>query len=108
MCNPGGNPFPTTRSDTVHISAFFQDPHAKGELIIGSHTEGYSLQEGIKSGKHQDEDYCFILVTPGRDFVLKAITENERRMWMDCLSKVIAQPMTDEDKQGWNLFSMQL
>lgn len=75
------------------------DPHAKGELIIGSHTEGYSLQEGIKSGKHQDEDYCFILVTPGRDFVLKANTENERRMWMDCLSKVIAQPMTDEDKQ---------
>ena len=23
---------------------------------------------------------------------------------MDCLSKVIAQPMTDEDKQGWHPF----
>ncbi|KAL9956762.1 hypothetical protein ACROYT_G038294 [Oculina patagonica] len=75
------------------------NPFAKGELIIGSHTEGFALQEGVKSGKHQDEDYCFTLTTPGRDFVLKANTENERRMWMECLAKVIAQPMTDEDKQ---------
>ena len=63
--------------------------------------EGFALQEGVKSGKHQDDDYCFTLITPWkRDFVLKANTENERRMWMDSLSKVIARPMTDEDKEG--------
>lgn len=76
----------------------------KGELIIGSNTEGFALQEGVKSGKHQDEDYCFTLTTPKRDFVMMANTENERRMWMDCLSKVISQPMTDEDKEGWSNF----
>ncbi|RMX53010.1 hypothetical protein pdam_00018255 [Pocillopora damicornis] len=54
---------------------------------------------GVKSGRHQDEDYCFTLTTPKRDFVMMANTENERRMWMDCLSKVISQPMTDEDKE---------
>ena len=69
-------------------------------MIIGSHTQEFRLQEGIKSKKHQDLDYCFTLSTPGRDYCLKANTENERKMWMDCLSKVIAQPMTDEDKQG--------
>ncbi|KAJ7376415.1 ArfGAP with dual PH [Desmophyllum pertusum] len=80
------------------------DPHAKGELIIGSHMEGFALQEGVKSGKHQDDDYCFTLITPWkRDFVLKANTENERRMWMDSLSKVIARPMTDEDKEEMKL-----
>lgn len=81
---------------------YFEQPMdavAKGELIIGSHTEGFALQEGVKSGKHQDEDYCFTLTTPKREFVMMANTENERRMWMDCLSKVISQPMTDEDKE---------
>lgn len=78
------------------------DPSGKGELIIGSRTEGFGIQEGIKSGKHQGLDYCFTLITPGRDFVLMANTENEMKMWIDCLSKVIAQPMTDEDKQDMN------
>nr|XP_058970785.1 arf-GAP with dual PH domain-containing protein 2-like isoform X1 [Pocillopora verrucosa]XP_058970799.1 arf-GAP with dual PH domain-containing protein 2-like isoform X1 [Pocillopora verrucosa] len=81
---------------------YFEEPMdalTKGELIIGSNTEGFALQEGVKSGKHQDEDYCFTLTTPKRDFVMMANTENERRMWMDCLSKVISQPMTDEDKE---------
>ena len=79
----------------------FQDPFVKGELIIGSCTEGFSLQEGAKSRKHEDEDYCFTLSVPGREFLLKGNTENERKMWMDCISNVIAQPMTDEDKEGW-------
>ena len=83
---------------------FSQDPSGKGELIIGSHTEGFGIQEGIKSGRHQGLDYCFTLITPRRDFVLMANTENEMKMWIDCLSKVIAQPMTDEDKQGWGFF----
>lgn len=78
----------------------FQDPFAKGELIIGSRTENFSIQEGDKSRKRQEEDYCFTLSVPGREFLLKGNTENERKMWMDCISKVIAQPMKDEDKEG--------
>ena len=77
---------------------FCYAPSALGELIIGSRTEGFALQEGCT--RHQELDYCFTLTTPGRDYVVMATTENERKMWMDCLSKVIAQPMTDEDKQG--------
>ncbi|KAM7447571.1 ArfGAP with dual PH [Porites harrisoni] len=75
-------------------------PSALGELIIGSQTEGFALKEGCT--RHQELDYCFTLTTPGRDYVVMATTENERKMWMDCLSKVIAQPMTDEDKQAMN------
>ncbi|XP_073245094.1 arf-GAP with dual PH domain-containing protein 1-like isoform X2 [Porites lutea] len=75
-------------------------PSALGELIIGSRTEGFDLHEGCT--RHQELDYCFTLTTPGRDYVVMATTENERKMWMDCLSKVIAQPMTDEDKQAMN------
>lgn len=84
----------------IPLHSIFQDPHAKGELIIGSHTEGFTIQEGDKSGKHQDEEYCFTLTVPGREYLFKANTENERNMWMDCISKVVAQPMTDEDKTG--------
>jgi len=74
------------------------DPYAKGELIIGSKTKGFAVQEGDKSHKHE-EDYCFTISVPRREFLVKANTENERKMWIDCLLKVIAQPMTDEDEQ---------
>lgn len=74
------------------------DATPKGEFIIGSTTEGFAVEEGDASVKAQDEDYCFTLTVPGRKYPLKAKTENERRMWLDCILEVIAQPMTDEDK----------
>ena len=77
-----------------------QDATPKGEFIIGSTTEGFAVEEGDASVKAQDEDYCFTLTVPGRKYPLKAKTENERRMWLDCILEVIAQPMTDEDKTG--------
>ncbi|XP_067043531.1 arf-GAP with dual PH domain-containing protein 1-like isoform X1 [Acropora muricata] len=73
-------------------------PEAKGEFIIGSQTEGFAVQQGEVTGKFQDEDYCFTLTTPDRHFLFKADTENERMMWLNCISDVVAQPMTDEDK----------
>ncbi|XP_015762505.1 PREDICTED: arf-GAP with dual PH domain-containing protein 1-like [Acropora digitifera] len=75
-------------------------PEAKGEFIIGSQTEGFAVQQGEVTGKFQDEDYCFTLTTPDRHFLFKADTENERMMWLNCISDVVAQPMTDEDKTG--------
>ncbi|XP_068762725.1 arf-GAP with dual PH domain-containing protein 1-like isoform X2 [Montipora capricornis] len=74
------------------------DATPKGEFIIGSTTEGYSVEEGDLSVTSQDEDYCFTITVPSRIYALKAKTENERRMWLDCILEVIAQPMTDEDK----------
>ncbi|XP_068762721.1 arf-GAP with dual PH domain-containing protein 1-like isoform X3 [Montipora capricornis] len=74
------------------------DATPKGEFIIGSTTEGFSVEEGDLSVTSQDEDYCFTLTVPSRKYPLKAKTENERRMWLDCILEVIAQPMTDEDK----------
>ena len=58
------------------------------------------MQQGEVTGKFQDEDYCFTLTTPHRNFLFKADTENERMMWLNCISDVVAQPMTDEDKTG--------
>lgn len=56
------------------------------------------MQQGEATGKFQDEDYCFTLTTPDRHFLFKADTENERMMWLNCISDVVGQPMTDEDK----------
>jgi len=56
------------------------------------------VQQGEVTGRFQDEDYCFTLTTPDRHFLFKADTENERMMWLNCISDVVAQPMTDEDK----------
>ena len=78
----------------------FQDAFAKGELILGSQEEGFKIQEGVPCYQYKDEDYCFTLITPERNYILKANTENERRMWMACLSDIISKPMTDEDKHG--------
>ena len=92
-------------SSTVHRTdlnffLFEQDAFSKGELILGTKEDGFDVIEGHPSGRHREVENCFTLRTPKRDYELSASTDNEKKMWVDAINKVLETSMTDEEKQG--------
>lgn len=70
---------------------YFSDPmdsHPKGEIVIGEKCDGFAVKGRIPSG-FSDRGYGFILICPGRTWLLSADTEREREAWLRVLTGVI-------------------
>lgn len=81
-------------------SHYLQDPHACGEIILGSSSDGYYVDEDVPpnlpAGMH-----VFMLHVPNRSrggFPLLADSEESKRQWMDLLSKMIGESTGSPDQ----------
>ena len=78
----------------------FQDPHACGEIILGSSNDGFKVDEDVPA-KYGTCMYIFMLHTPhrgGGGFPLQAKSEEAKKEWMECLSSVINESIGTPDE----------
>nr|KAG5710416.1 hypothetical protein BaRGS_022234 [Batillaria attramentaria] len=84
---------------------YFEEPlnaFAKGEVFIGHRDAGYHLTlgppEGDRSSNSQN-NFCFTLHTPDRNFMLRAETQDDMDKWTTALNNVIDLPLTPQDSK---------
>lgn len=82
--------------------ALMQDAFPKGEVVLGTRTDGFTVREGVPPGR-LDQLYSFTQVTPTRQYYLSADLQEERRQWMEVLMKVIDTPQSRQDKMLMSL-----
>ncbi len=77
-----------------------QDPHAHGEIILGSSLDGYYVDENVPA-KLVDRMHIFMLHVPGRGgggFPLLADSPEEKEEWTKALTKVINESTGSPDQ----------
>lgn len=67
-----------------------QDPFPLGEIMLGTETEGFSVDESAPYDLGVGEN-GFVLNTPNRIYPLQAITSEEKHDWIATLRKVITR-----------------
>ena len=80
--------------------AFIKDPHANGEIIIGSSVDGYSVDLKMPV-RLLNCNHGFMLRVPNRSrggFPLQADTAASKEKWMESLRKVIAESTGSPDQ----------
>ena len=80
--------------------AYEQDAFALGEVILGSNSGGFYVDE-VLPPKFKDTAFGFMLHTPGREnggFPLLAETEESKKAWMEALQRVIAMVIEPSDE----------
>lgn len=78
----------------------FQDPHACGEIILGSFNDGYFVDEEVPV-KLSDRMNIFMLHVPhraGGGFPLVANSEDSKKRWIEALNSVIAETTGSPDQ----------
>jgi len=67
-----------------------QDASPLGEILLGSHSEGFQLLDH-GSKELSGGEFCFTLVTPVRPYDLIPVPETaeEKQLWMTALQKAI-------------------
>lgn len=76
-------------SDCV-IHYLLQDPFPLGEILLGTETEGFSVDEMAPYDLGVGEN-GFVLNTPNRIYPLQAATSEEKHDWIATLRRVIAR-----------------
>lgn len=67
-----------------------QDANPLGEILLGSPSQGYSIEEDCPPEFNAGE-YAFVLVTPIRNYPLipEEQTAEEKASWVECLRQAI-------------------
>ena len=77
-----------------------QDPHAHGEIVLGSAADGYHVDDNVPA-RLADRMYIFMLHVPSRGgggFPLLAESRESKKEWIKSLTKVIEESTGSPDQ----------
>ena len=77
-----------------------KDPHANGEIVLGSSVDGFSVDESVPV-RLADRMHIFMLHVPNRGgggFPLLSDSLESKEKWVKSLSKVIAESTGSPDQ----------
>lgn len=75
---------------TLGVCLILQDANPLGEILLGSPSQGYSVEEECPP-EYNAGEYAFVLVTPIRSYPLipEEQTAEEKARWVECLRHAI-------------------
>nr|NP_001071906.1 zinc finger protein [Ciona intestinalis]XP_018673381.1 zinc finger protein isoform X2 [Ciona intestinalis]BAE93292.1 zinc finger protein [Ciona intestinalis] len=75
------------------------DPYPRGEIYLGSRSEGYMVRDGLPAGQ-TEHGFGITITTPYRDYLLCCEDKEEQKSWINEIKSITTQPLTDQDNAG--------
>lgn len=80
------------------------DAYPKGEIFLGSKSEGYNVRDGLPNGQTEN-GYGITIITPDREYLLCCQDKSDQKSWIEEIKKVISKPLSANDSQELQNFT---
>nr|CAB3220006.1 Arf-GAP with dual PH domain-containing protein 1 [Phallusia mammillata] len=72
------------------------DAYPKGEIYLGSGTDGFMVRDGLPAGQNE-QGFGITITTPERDYLLCCEDQEEQRSWIGEIKNIMTKPLTSQD-----------